>query len=110
VLLLAVPLLYLLALIVKRLTRKTNPNRTRAEGGLVILKALDTPPGWLINNITEASKNARKIYFIYIIFIMYAVLVIISTSDENIVLNRSAHLPIIMLIFHLMGSIFYRLL
>jgi hypothetical protein len=95
VLLLAVPLLYLLVLIVKRLTRKTNPNRTRAEGGLVILKALDTPPDWLINNITEASKNARQIYFIYIIFIMYAVLVIISTSDENIVLNRSAHLPII---------------
>jgi hypothetical protein len=88
---------------VKRLTRETNPSKHREDGGIIILKGLEVALDWLINNIAEASKNARQIYFIYIAFLVYSTLVVLTISDEHIVLNKSANLPIINLNISLDG-------
>jgi uncharacterized protein YjbI with pentapeptide repeats/MFS family permease len=50
-------------------------------------------PTWLIENIAEASKNARKIYFLYIGFLAYFGLTVFGTSDRQIILNETASLP-----------------
>jgi hypothetical protein len=50
-------------------------------------------PTSLIENIAEASKNARKIYFLYIGFLAYFGLTVVSTSDRQIILNEKASLP-----------------
>ncbi len=60
-------------------------------------------PSWLIDNITEASKNARQIYFLFIGFLSYCALTIVSTSDRQIILNEEASLPIIKLDVSLNG-------
>jgi len=60
-------------------------------------------PKWLIDNIAEASKNARKIYFLYVSFLAYCALTVVSTSDRNIILNEQAHLPIVNLDVSLNG-------
>jgi hypothetical protein len=54
-------------------------------------------PEWLIENIAEASKNARKIYFLYMGLLAYCALTIVSTSDRQIILNETATLPILKL-------------
>jgi hypothetical protein len=53
------------------------------------------PPGWLIENIAEASKNARKIYLIYVGFLAYCALTVVSTTDRQIILNDTARLPLL---------------
>jgi len=60
-------------------------------------------PNWLINNIAEASRNARKIYFLYIGSLVYCALTIVSTSDRQIILNEKARLPIVNLDVSLNG-------
>ncbi len=60
-------------------------------------------PNWLIENIAEASKNARQIYFLFIGFLTYCALTIVSTSDRQIILNEEANLPIIKLDVSLNG-------
>ncbi len=52
-------------------------------------------PSRLFNNITEASKNARKIYFLYVGFLIYCALTVVSISDRQIILNETVSLPII---------------
>jgi len=52
------------------------------------------PPGWLVENIAEASKNARKIYLLYITFLAYCALSVAGTSDRQIILNESIRLPL----------------
>lgn len=52
-------------------------------------------PIWLIENIAEASRNARKIYFLYLAFLTYCVLTVLGTSDRAIILDEKAHLPIV---------------
>jgi len=52
-------------------------------------------PDWLIENIAEASKNARKIYFLYIGFLAYCALTVVSTTDRQIILNDTARLPVL---------------
>jgi len=52
-------------------------------------------PDSLINNIAEASKNARKIYLLYIGLLAYSALTVVSTSDRSIILNEPARLPVI---------------
>jgi hypothetical protein len=52
-------------------------------------------PDWLIDNIAEASKNARGIYFLFIGFLAYCSLTIFSTTDREIILNATTKLPII---------------
>ena len=52
-------------------------------------------PEWLIENIAEASKNARKIYFLHMGFLTYCVLTVLGTSDRAIILDETAHLPIV---------------
>lgn len=49
----------------------------------------------LSQNVTEASKNARKIYFLYIGFLIYCALTVVGMSDRQIILNDAVHLPII---------------
>lgn len=49
----------------------------------------------LSQNVTEASKNARKIYFLYIGFLIYCALTVVGTTDRQIILNDAVHLPII---------------
>jgi len=51
----------------------------------------------LINNIAEASKNARNIYLLYIGLLAYCALTVASTSDQRIILNEPARLPVISL-------------
>ncbi len=41
-------------------------------------------PGWLLDNIAEASKNARKIYLLYIGFLAYCALTVVSTTGRQI--------------------------
>ncbi|GBE33915.1 secreted effector protein pipB2 [bacterium BMS3Bbin06] len=53
------------------------------------------PPDWLIENIAEASRNARKIYLFYNSFLAYCTLTIINISDRQLVLNETVHLPLI---------------
>lgn len=50
-------------------------------------------PSWIFENIAETSKNARKIYFIYISFLAYGALTVITTSDRSIILNEATNLP-----------------
>ena len=52
-------------------------------------------PSWLLEKINEASKNARKIYFLYIGFLIYSAITVVSTSDRQIILNDSVRLPIL---------------
>jgi hypothetical protein len=52
-------------------------------------------PSWLIENIAELSKSARTLYIIYIGFLIYCALTILTTTDRKIVLDEKAHLPII---------------
>jgi hypothetical protein len=49
----------------------------------------------LLDNITEASKNARQIYFLYMGFLAYCTLTVFGTFDRQIVLNKTTSLPII---------------
>jgi len=52
-------------------------------------------PRWLFDNIAEASKNARQIYFLYLGFLTYCALTIATTSDKRIFLDDQVNLPII---------------
>jgi len=58
---------------------------------------------WLLDNIAEASKNARGIYLLYIGFLAYCALTIISTTDRQIFLNEGVHLPVIEVNISLVG-------
>ena len=49
----------------------------------------------LYSNIAEATKSCQKIYFIYLSFLSYAFLTVVTTSDLNFVFNESVELPII---------------
>ena len=50
---------------------------------------------WLFANIAEASKNARKIYFLFIGFLVYCGITVVGTSDRQIILNDAVSLPIL---------------
>ena len=52
-------------------------------------------PDWLIENIAEASKNARQIFILLIGLYAYCALTVVSTTDEQIILNDMARLPIL---------------
>ena len=52
-------------------------------------------PDWLYKNIEEVSKNAAKVYLVYLGFLAYAALTAISTPDRGLILNDKAHLPIV---------------
>jgi len=59
---------------------------------------------WRIENIAEASKNARTIYFIYIVFLVFCALTLFSTTDRQLILNDSTvRLPLINLDLSLNG-------
>ncbi len=58
-------------------------------------ESIETPE-LLINNIEEASKNTRSIYLIYIGFLFYCALTVVSTTDRQLILNNEKiNLPII---------------
>ena len=52
-------------------------------------------PEWLIDNIAEASRNARAIYLLFIGFLAYCAITVVNTKDMQLILNETAHLPII---------------
>ena len=52
-------------------------------------------PEWIIDNIAEASRNARAIYLLFIGFLAYCAITVINTKDMQLILNETAHLPII---------------
>ncbi len=59
---------------------------------------------WLFDNIAEASKNARKLYLLFLGFIAYCALTVVSTTDRQMVLkNESVRLPIVNLDVSLNG-------
>ncbi len=53
------------------------------------------PPEWIYTNVEETSKNARRIYILYLTFLAYCSLTIFGTSDRDIILNSKVFLPII---------------
>ena len=52
-------------------------------------------PSWLIDNIAEASKNASQIYLLYISFLAYSTLTVVTTTDRQIILKPAVLLPLI---------------
>jgi hypothetical protein len=50
---------------------------------------------WVYNTITEASKNARTTYFLYLTLLAFCVVTLISTTDRFLVLNESIGLPLV---------------
>lgn len=46
------------------------------------------PPQRLIDNIDETSKNTRSIYLIYLGFLFYCALTVVSTTDRQLILNN----------------------
>jgi uncharacterized protein YjbI with pentapeptide repeats len=56
---------------------------------------LPEAPQWLVDNIAEASKNTRSIYLLYLGFLAYCALTVVSTSDRQLILNEGASLPVI---------------
>lgn len=61
----------------------------------------------LYSNIAEAAKNCSKIYFIYLSFLSYAFLTVVTISDINFVFNESVELPIIKT--NIPGNLFFLL-
>ena len=49
----------------------------------------------LLGLITETSKNTKKIYLIFILFLFYCVIAILGTSDRQLILNEGTVLPIL---------------
>ena len=45
-------------------------------------------PDWLFDNIAEASKNARRIYLLYIGALAYFALTVFTTPDRRIFFNE----------------------
>lgn len=60
-------------------------------------------PDWLLENIAEASKNARKIYFLYVGILGYCALTVVTTTDRQIILNDTVRLPFVNLNVWLSG-------
>lgn len=58
---------------------------------------------WYIENISEASKNARQLYFMYVGFLAYCVLTVFGTSDRQMIFNDTTRLPIVNLDVSLNG-------
>ena len=58
---------------------------------------------WLIDNIAEASKRASKTYFLFLSFLAYCALTVVSTTDRQIILNEPVKLPIINVEIDLVG-------
>ena len=52
-------------------------------------------PDWLFDNIAEASKNARRIYLLYIGALAYFALTVFTTPDRRIFFNEPTRLPIV---------------
>ncbi|MFH1374081.1 MAG: pentapeptide repeat-containing protein [bacterium] len=50
-------------------------------------------PDWLFDNIAEASKLARRIYFAYISLALYTGIMIVSVSDRQLLLNENIMMP-----------------
>ncbi|MCW4048248.1 MAG: pentapeptide repeat-containing protein, partial [Candidatus Bathyarchaeota archaeon] len=66
-------------------------------------KKKQKPPHWLIDNIAEASKNARRIYLLYVSFLAYCALTVATTSDRQIILDDVVRLPFLHLDVSLIG-------
>jgi len=64
----------------------TKPLKSKKKSGV---------PSWLLENIAEASKNARAIYFLFIGFLVYCGLTVAGITDRQIILNDTVSLPII---------------
>lgn len=52
-------------------------------------------PEWLLGAVAESSKNARNIFLLYVGFLTYCILTVVGTTDRQIILNETAHLPIV---------------
>ena len=52
-------------------------------------------PDWLYKSIKDVSKNAAKVYLVYMGFLAYAALTAVSTTDRGLILNDKAHLPLV---------------
>jgi uncharacterized protein YjbI with pentapeptide repeats len=52
-------------------------------------------PDWLLENIKECSKNASRVYTVYLGYLAYCALTVVSTTDRQILLNQTAHLPLV---------------
>lgn len=52
-------------------------------------------PSWVFDHIAELSKNARTIHTVYVVFLIYCALTVITTPDRKIILDEQARLPIV---------------
>jgi uncharacterized protein YjbI with pentapeptide repeats len=50
---------------------------------------------WRFGLIDESAQNVQKTYFVYVGFIAYGVLTVLTSSDRELVLNSSVNLPIV---------------
>lgn len=60
-------------------------------------------PLWLIENLVEASKNARGIFYLYLSFSAYLLLTVIGTTDKQLLIGGTVQLPIINMQVPLIG-------
>jgi hypothetical protein len=64
-------------------------NSIRAE------KEKSPAPDWIIDNITEVSKNAQHVFFIFIALLAYCAISITGTADRQVILNSTVQLPLL---------------
>jgi len=60
-----------------------------------ISRAMEEAPPWLMDNIAELSRSSRTIHTVYVGFLIYCAVTIITTEDRKLIINDKAHLPII---------------
>ena len=76
------------------------PDENNDEGERGLAPARREPqereaPDWFYKSIENVSKNAAKVYLVFMAFLSYAALTAVSTPDRGLVLNDKAHLPIV---------------
>jgi hypothetical protein len=65
--------------------------------------SLSEPPHWLVDNLVEASKNARSIFYLYLGFSAYLLLTVVGTTNKQLLIGDKAQLPIINMQIPLIG-------
>ncbi len=76
----------------QRQKQKTHKSKPPEGSGK---KVVSYPPDRVYGNIDEAAKNCRKVYFIYLSLLSYALLTAVTTSNKQLILGENVKLPLI---------------
>lgn len=52
------------------------------------------PPEWLLSNIADATKSAKRIYLVYLGLVAYCAITVVTTTDRQLVLKHIVNLPL----------------